>query len=427
MAENTSSVDRSLKIPSNLTGYDEFDTFVAQQCTQGGRTHYLIVVPVQRVLSVLPTPDPNEPFEDNRQVNRQHAAKFAEYLRTHPNWHSGPLTARTTNGVVEFEPFEGQAEGSIRFGLLRIPRNRVDDFRIIDGQHRVFGIFLLKQSLADQKFERSNRLAKAEASGQKDQVKELKKDLQAVVAVEQRLKSEAVAINLLIENDQSLARQVFVDVADNARGIPKPVRARFDMTKVVNRAMSEILSNPPELLAGRVDDQKDRVVGSNPNYIGAGTLSEVVRMLTVGLGKIGKAMEQSLDSSRLARDGREFFELLTATFPELEALATGAISAQDVRASSLLGSSTMLKILAGVHHEVANSHGKAAAAGLFQKLAKHSHAPIDGSTTSGQVWLACGTQETFVEGATAPGARSQQVKDAVISIASWCAKPPRGL
>jgi len=427
MAETSSTDFNSIEIPGNLTGYDEYDTFVAQQSTQGGRTHYSIVVPVQRVLSILPTPDPNQPFEDNRQVNRPHAAKFGEYIRTQPNWHSGPLTARTTAGVVEFDPFPGQGAGDIRFGMLRIPRNRMDDFRIIDGQHRVYGISILKQSLADQKFERSNRLAKAEASGQKDQISQLKKDLQAIVEVEKRMKTEAISIDLLIENDQSKARQVFVDVADNARGIPKPVRARFDMSKVVNRAMAEVLGNPPLLLVGRVDDQKDRMSGSNPNYIGAGTLSEIIRLLTVGSGKIGRAMEQTLDSTKLAQDGCEFFDLLTSTFAELDALANGTKSAQDLRATSLLGSATMLRILAGVYHDVVKSHGKAAASGLFQKIAKHTTAPINGATPSGKLWVECGTQETFIDGSHAPGARSQQVKDATNTIASWASNPPPGL
>ena len=95
----------------------------------------------------------------------------------------------------------------------------MDDFRIIDGQHRVFGIAILKQKLADEKFEKSNRLAKAEASGQKDQVPQLKKDLQAIVEVEKRMKQESISIDLLVENDQSKARQIFVDVADNAKGL----------------------------------------------------------------------------------------------------------------------------------------------------------------------------------------------------------------
>lgn len=66
--------------------------------------------------------------------------------------------------------------------------------------------------------------------------------------------------------------------------------------------------------------------GSNPICIGACTLSEIIRMLTVGSGKIGHPMELALDSSSLAQDGREFFDILTSTFAELNALANGTKS-----------------------------------------------------------------------------------------------------
>ena len=100
----------------------------------------------------------------------------------------------------------------------------------------------MKQKLADEKFEKSNRLAKAGVR-QKDQVPQLKKDLQAIIEG-QRMKQESISIDLLVENDQSKARQIFVDVADNAKGLSKPVLARFDSNKVVNRAMDEVLGNP---------------------------------------------------------------------------------------------------------------------------------------------------------------------------------------
>ena len=98
------------------------------------------------------------------------------------------------------------------------------------------------------------------------------------------------------------------------------------MTKVVNRAMAELLGNPPELLKGRVDNQKDRISGSNENLIGAGTLAEIIRMLTVGLGKVSGSMEKSLEASRLAEDGRNFFNILESTFPELKEVSDGVMS-----------------------------------------------------------------------------------------------------
>lgn len=422
--ENTPDFEE-ISVPDSLSGYEEFDTYAAQSSVQGGRTHYTIVVPVQRVTSFLPIPDPAKPFEDNRQVRVKHAEKFGDYVRTRPDWHSGPLTVRTLTGVVHFNQFKGFPPGPVLFGTLQVPRGRSTEFRIIDGQHRVLGIETLRRKIADEKFEKSNRLELARSSGQRDQIHSLEAQLDEVKRVEKRLREESITVDLVIENDTRKARQVFVDVADNALGIPRPVRARFDMEKVVNRAMGELLSDPPQLLQGKVDDQKDRISGSNPNFIGAGTLADVVRILKVGVnGRISRVQEDELQAADLARDCREFFNLLSDTFEILGQLKNDEVDSQQLRESSLLGSTTMLRILAGVYHQVRSEKGIAAAANLLRKIAPHTHGPIQSSTPSGLLWINCGSQETFVEGAMAPGARAQQVREAVEVISSWASKPP---
>ncbi len=85
------------------------------------------------------------------------------------------------------------------------------------------------------------------------------------------------------------------------------------------------------------------------------------------------------------------------------------------------------ELLAGVYHEISQTHGKAAAASFMSKLAPHMSAPIDKATISGQLWINCGSTEAFIDGGRAPGARSQQVKDAVASIAGWIDNPPTAL
>lgn len=47
-------------------------------------------------------------------------------------------------------------------------------------------------------------------------------------------------------------------------------------------------------------------------------------------------------------------------------------------------------------------------------------APVDRSTPSGKMWLAATPHtEAFAEGATAPGARSQQLKELTATLVSW--------
>ena len=265
----------------------------------------------------------------------------------------------------------------------------------------------------------------AEKDADKQTVDLAKKELAQIESDQERIRNESILVNLIVEDDAKSARQLFVDVADNALGVPKAVRSRFDQTKVANRALYDILTNPPEVLKNRVDDQKDRVTGKNPNLIGAGNLSEIIRTLEVGIsGRINKKLEASVSETHLVNQTNDFFKALTDAFVELQHVADGTMSTEALRDNSLLGSSTMLRILAGVYHEISQTHGKAAAASFMSKLAPHMSAPIDKATTSGQLWINCGSTEAFIDGGRAPGARSQQVKDAVTSIAAWIDNPP---
>ena len=61
----------------------------------------------------------------------------------------------------------------------------------------------------------------------------------------------------------------------------------------------------------------------------------------------------------------------------------------------MLGSSTMLRVLAGVYFEVRSSRG-GSGGGLLRKLSNHTAAPIDVETASGRLWANCGSQESFI-------------------------------
>ena len=184
--------------------------------------------------------------------------------------------------------------------------------------------------------------------------------------------------------------------------------------------MDEVLGNPPKLLVDRIDYH-------GPDYEATRTSSELERSLrsfdySRRLGQSGTAMEKSLDPSALAQMCR-IRDLLTITFPEL-GLAQRHYVVQEV--VSLLAA-TMLRILAGVYHIVVQTHGKAEAAGLLQKLANHTQVPINGATPSGRLWINCGTEGTFIDGASNPQARAQQVEEAITTIASWASNPPAEL
>ena len=413
-------------LPSNLSGYEEFDDFVVQEFRQGDRVHYTVVVSLAQCVQLFPIPDPLNPFEDNRQVNAKRAELFAKYVRGFLGWHAGALTIRTTSGLVSFD--ESLNYGRIRIGTLRVPKGRSKEFAIVDGQHRILGLKALFDALAADRTYWLQTKQTAEKNADKQTLELAKEELAQIESDQDRIRGESVLVNLIVEDDAKSARQLFVDVADNALGVPKAVRSRFDQTKVANRALYDVLTKPPEVLKNRVDDQKDRVMGKNSNLIGAGNLSEIIRTLEVGIsGRINKKLESELSETHLVNQTNDFFKALTDAFIDLQHVADGVMSTEALRDTSLLGSSTMLRILAGVYHEISRTLGKASAASFLSKLAPHMSAPIDPATPSGQLWTSCGSTDAFVAGDRAPGARAQQVKDAVASITSWIDSPPEQL
>lgn len=423
MSTQSPQVDR---MPS---GYSQFDEYIAQKTVQGQRTHYLISMPIEQVTSVLPVPDPDKRLEDNRVIRPGHAKDFANYVRRNERWHCGPLTVRTSSDVVSFEAFKDGQFGFLSIGMLRIPRNTRSAFRIIDGQHRVLGIDTMLKDINEELLDRRAALHNAESVDSLPQVTQVfKNQIDKLKRQLERTQEESLSIDLVIEDSKEEARQIFTDVANNALGISKSVTARFDSRKVVNRALSLVLTDPnaPDLLVDHIDQDKDRVFGSNPNLMGAVHLAEIIRTVEVGIsGRVGEAMEQTLDERELAKNSEWFFELMTQGFGDLQAIATNEVSAADIREQSLLLSTTMLRVIAGVYHDLkVDGVADNAIVTFFKKLDKVMKAPIVSGTPIGDLWLDATKSEAFTDGATAPGARSQQVKELVSVITEWYHNPP---
>ncbi len=423
---------QNIDLTGKLGGYSATDDYIAQKSEQGGRKHYLIVLPLPQVVTTLPIPDPAKPFEDNREVTASHAKNFAEYVRTHAHWHAGCLTIRTLSGATTFEPFPGAQVGNLQFGTLKVPRNARGIFKIIDGQHRILGIKYLLDSLSEDLMNATSALAKAERVGsEKAVIEQMQKQIRSIKQIQERVEADCIAIELVVEDDVDLAKQIFVDVANHALGVRKAITAAFDQTKVVNRALNEMLdgNTVDDLVNGRIDVQKDRVTGSNPNLMGAGSLADIIRTVTVGInGRISAAQEKTLDQKNLAREATKFFETLRNSFPELEAVAIGSSTTAELRKSSILGSSTMLRVLAGVYYDL-RQHGATTMDIIqyFKKLSKHTGTPVSSKTLSGRMWLGATSEGAFADGANAPGSRAQAVKALVTAMVDWYFNPPKQL
>jgi hypothetical protein len=163
--------------------------------------------------------------------------------------------------------------------------------------------------------------------------------------------------------------------------------------------------------------------------MGAGSLADIIRTIAVGInGRISAAQEKTLNQKVLATEANRFFEVMRKSFAELESVASGNTDMGTLRKSSILGSSTMLRVMAGVYFELKTAGVSVTdIMEFFRKISQHTAAPISSKNASGKMWLNATTEGAFADGANAPGSRAQAVKALVAAIVGWYTNPPSEL
>lgn len=398
-------------------------TYVALCSTQGNRTVYSIRVPLGDLEAILPRPDPEWVDVDNRKVSVRHARDFGFYLtgvtsdfhlrheRGAP-WVAPALLARDC-GVCTFEPVDG-GEGAV--GYLHVPWARSGEqgrLSIIDGQHRVLGVYLEFERLTNRIYTLDRNLGVAKSA---QRVARITAQREAISERVTSMQHQHIGLDIYVEPDVPRSRQMFVDIADNARGISAAVRSRFDSSKVVNRTLDDIMEHP--LLAGRVDLEQDRMTATNPHLLGAKHVADMVKALLVGVsGRIGKSRERELVDNTVVEVAHRFLNVLTGAFTDLAAVAEGILEPAVLRRKSLLGSVGMLRVLAGVYHNLIDEGiDDETITEFFRFVDTHMAAPV----AENSLWrTSADTAQCFEYGAVSPIMRIQNLSYLATTLTSW--------
>lgn len=396
------------------TGYGPVRYF-ANRYVQGGRTVYSIDLSIADLVDQLSKPDPDRAIEANRKIRPAHARGFASYLRERPEWTSPPLLLRAPTGLFRFEPLKIEVEGT-DWGYLEVPRHARDEIAIVDGQHRILGAHYAWEDLVNEIRSSRERYEKAKSNGEAPEIAtHFKATLDEALGVRERFERERVTIQIVLENDPKAYKQMFFDIADNAKGITHSVRTRFDSTKIVNRCIETVLEH--SLLSGNVDIEQDRILGSNQYLMSAKHVADIIRTLEAGIsGRIGRRLESELTEDHLERQAAGFFDVITDAFPDYADIRDGKLSPVELRARSLLGSVTIQRVLAGAYHELLRGEGRThhfkrrEIQAFFSQL--DMAAPIDPNGA----WM---KTEAFNEPYTSPVARRQEVQHLVDSLCTW--------
>lgn len=402
-----------------VTGYDPNIRFYATRYRQGGRKVFSLDLSLAQIASLLPAPDPKSPTEGNRRVKESHASSFGEYVRTKEDWVAPALVLRAPD-IFEFEL--QQEIGGTEFGILSFPRLASLDLRILDGQHRILGIHLAIQAIADDLEKTRSLLSGAKRRGDPDGVlDQLQEKINRLNEQRTRFDQERTSLQIFIEDDQVAFKQMFFDIADNALGITSSVRARFDSRKVVNRALEDVMKHA--LLKGRVDPEQDRIGRNNPNLLGAKHVTEIVRTIAVGIdGRVSRRLEDQLQESELVEQTNNFLDTLLAAFPPLAAVADGELLPEELRKTSLLGSTSLLRILAGVYGELVDRYkmDDEEISDYFQLLAPHTEGPV----AQESIWIQKVSDDVFQVGSLAPRSRRQDLKVVKDTLVTWAQTQP---
>ena len=426
----------------DLSGYSEADQYLATRFKQGGRDVYCIDLSVPQLVTTLPKPDPERPLDGNRKIDPRHAKGFATYVRKNQNWIISPLLLRAPEHTFTFEPRKNI--GGTDWGVLTLPRLARHDLKIVDGQHRILGFHLAFDGLKEELDTSRGKLRTLERRGEMSEKRRQEKQVTRINEEHQRLAAERVAVQIVIVDAEDEYKQMFVDIANNAKGITKTVRARFDTRQIINRCLDSVMQH--RLLKDRVDTERDRVLGENEHLMGVKHVADIVRTVAVGSGRITKKREAELErnQTKLIKDTKFFLDTLVEGFGDFQAVADNVLTAPELRSRSLLGSVVLQRMLAGVYHDllvnpstntvmppqdpaepdrtrVPRQRSRAEVVHFFQSLAPHMSAPV----TEDSIWVR--HTEQFAPGTVAPGARAQELKALTATVRNWAITPPEWL
>lgn len=374
---------------SGLTGYNDADTYLATRYTQGDRDVYCIDLSLDRITSLVREPDPEKPTEANRRIILGHAQSFASYLRERHKGVIPTLLLRAPSGVFKFKVM-AEIEGT-SWGELSIPKLARNDIAIIDGQHRILGMHLAEQEVARDLADARSKRAQAQADNNSDLYNHWNAMVEKYDRQRRRFGNERVSAQIVVVDSEREYKQIFVDIADNAKGIAQSTRTRMDSTKVVNRSLERIVEH--WLLDGRVEKDYDRIRKGAPYLVTLKDLANVARAITVGLGgRVSRRGEEEFREYHIADSVMKYLDALVEGFSDIHQVAAGSLHPADLRQQSLLGSVTMLRVLANVYRQI-DDHSKAVE--FFNSLESHMQAPVPADSR----WLESSAMQ---EGALGP-------------------------
>jgi hypothetical protein len=376
---------------------------------------YHMAVTLAALPQLVTRPDPSRPIQDNRKVNARHAEDFGMYVLNRGPWIAPSIIVRAPSGDVEFDSRAEFDDGSA-WGILSIPLHVLTEILILDGQHRTLGIFMAIDKTNARIAELVDQVRMAEKNGDDLTAAECQRLLDEQKAAREKLAHEHLSIDLALVSNQD-AKQLFADINTNLRGVSKDFTTILDQRGVVNRIAVELIDNHV-LLVDRVETgQENRMTTKNPNLLGAKSVADIARAVLVGNGRISARRESELEQSQTdaVRRVSTFLDILVDSFDDLGSIVAGDIDPLTLRETSMLGSATMLRVLAMTYHDLSVGPGtvlsRSEVVDFFRSMDGHMYEiPI---AAENEFWM---STKAFLPGTSAPQARGGSITGLVSAL-----------
>ena len=411
----------------SLGGYSDTKTFAAQQVSRGGKTVYIISLPINLVPVHLSVPDPAHPIELNRQVIKSHAEDFGDYWLKYPeSWTVPPLLVDTQE-QLRFEPKYNIKNGPV-LGELHIPDYSNKVLRTLDGQHRIYGWYYISDKLFKELSKNQESLAQANRTGTELDKQLAKEKVDGTRASITRLQKEQVTIEIITDVTEFEHQTFFTKIADSAKGINPSERTRMDETNMTSRVAKKLASEN-ELLMNRIEMRKGSVGKTSPELFSIANIRDIVRHTCFGIkGKVTMAREQETSDSNASDVASNFISAMVTAIPALQQMKERNYLPKDLRKESLLGSVTIWRCLAGAYNDLAiknenrvlmlNKAGNDSFINMVTELHKKMKitTEINGTKSIISNWE---KTDCFNPGETAPRSRAQDLRNLSALFTEW--------
>ena len=140
---------------------------------------------------------------------------------------------------------------------------------LLDGQHRTLGTFIALDEVNEGIRAKRDAVEAVQADENGAVLAEMETGLKKLLVARDRLNREHISMDLALVSTQQ-GKQMFVDIANNAKGVGRDFTTILDQRDVINRIAVELIESHPILIDSVEIGQSTRMSPTNPNFVGAG-------------------------------------------------------------------------------------------------------------------------------------------------------------